>query len=162
MAFAANAVAADTVAATGDKVPDFKLSTFDGDEVTPATLAGKRSLICFFPFAFSGVCTDQFSVLQNNIAAFKERGVELYAISVDSIHAQNAFKKSLGVEDISFCADFEPKGAVARAFGTYRAGGFNDRSLFEVKPDGTIGWMIKMPTPGEYPDIETVLAGLDG
>ena len=150
------------MAVTGDKVPDFKLATFDGDEVTPESIAGKRSLFCFYPFAFSGVCTDQFSVYQENIDAFKERGVDLYAISVDSILSANAFKEQLGVKDIEFAADFEPKGEVARAFDTYRDGGFNDRSVIEIKADGTIGWAVKMPTPGEFPDVATVLAGLDG
>lgn len=148
--------------ATGDKVPDFKLMTFDGEDFTPETLAGKRSLFCFYPFAFSGVCTDQFGVYQAAIDQFKERGVDLYAISIDPTPAANAFKDSLGVTDIEFVADWEPKGEVARAFDTYRDGGFNDRSVFEIKPDGTIGWVIKMPTPGEFPDVETVLAGLDG
>jgi peroxiredoxin (alkyl hydroperoxide reductase subunit C) len=148
--------------ATGDKVPDFKLATFDGEDLTPETIAGKRSLFCFYPFAFSGVCTDQFGVYQENIEAFKERGVDLYAISVDSILSANAFKDKLGVTDIEFVADFEPKGEVARAFDTYRDGGFNDRSVIEIKPDGTIGWAVKMPTPGEFPDVDTVLAGLDG
>lgn len=146
---------------TGDQAPSFKLSTFEGDEITPESIAGKRSLFCFYPFAFSGVCTDQFQAYQAEIGQFRERGVELYAISVDSIHAQNAFKNSLGVTDIVFAADFEPKGEVARAFETYRDGGFNDRSLFEIKADGTIGFTVKMPTPGEYPDVATVIAGLD-
>lgn len=146
--------------ATGDRVPDFKLATFEGDEITPDSIAGKRSLFCFYPFAFSGVCTDQFSEYQKSIDKFQELSVDIYAISVDSIHAQNAFKNSLGVEDITFAADFEPKGAVARAFDTYRDGGFNDRSVFEVKADGTIGWTVKMPTPGEFPPAETVLSGL--
>lgn len=149
------------MAATGDKVPDFKLATFDGDELTPESIAGKRSLFCFYPFAFSGVCTDQLGVYQGRIADFQERGVDLYAISVDSILSANAFKDSLGVKDIEFAADFEPKGEVARAFDTYRSGGFNDRSVIEIKADGTIGWAIKMPTPGEFPDVDTVLAGLD-
>jgi peroxiredoxin (alkyl hydroperoxide reductase subunit C) len=148
--------------ATGDKIPDFKLVTFEGDEITPESIAGKHSLFCFYPFAFSGVCTDQFHVYQDRIADFKERGIDLYAVSVDSIHAQNAFKKSLGVEDITFAADFEPKGEVARAFDTYRDGGFNDRSVYEILPDGTFGWITKMPTPGEFPDADTVLAGIDG
>lgn len=149
------------MSATGDKVPDFNLKTFEGDEITPETIAGKRSLFCYFPFAFSGVCTDQFSVYQDDIDQFRERGVDIYAISVDSHHAQNAFKEKLGATGITFLNDFEPKGAAAKAFDTYRDGGFNDRSVIEIKPDGTIGWTIKMPTPGEFPDTATVLAGLD-
>ncbi len=146
----------------GDTVPAFKLNTFEGDEITPESLAGKRSIFCFYPFAFSGVCTEQFQVYQGDIEEFKSRGVDIYAISVDSTYAQNEFKNKLGVADIVFAADFEPKGEVARAFGTYRDGGFNDRSVFEIKPDGTIGWSVKMTTPGEFPDTAAVLAGLDG
>lgn len=145
---------------TGDKIPDFKLLTIDRDPVTPADIAGRRSLFCFYPFAFSDVCNDQFSVYQERIAEFKEKGVDLYAISVDSWEAQRAFQKHLGALDITFLADFEPKGATAKAFGTYRDGGFNDRSVFLIEPDGTIGWSVKMPTPGEYPAADDVLANL--
>lgn len=145
----------------GDRIPDFKLINYDGEEFTPETLAGKRSLFCFYPFAFSGVCTDQFSVYQRDIERFSERGVDLYAISVDALPSAHAFKLSLGVEDIDFLADFEPKGEVAKAFGTYREGGFNDRSVFLIEPDGTIGYSKKMPTPGEFPDTDEVIAGID-
>lgn len=150
------------MAATGEKVPDFKVETHEGDEITPASIVGKRSLICFYPFAFSGVCTDQFQMYQKDIDKFKERGVDIYAVSVDSHFAQDAFKQHLGVTDIVFAADFEPKGAAAQAFGSYGAGGFNDRSVWEIKPDGTIGWNITMPDVHEYPDTDTVIAGLDG
>lgn len=146
----------------GDKIPDFKLFSFDGDEVTPEFLAGKRSLFCFYPFAFSGVCTDQFGVYQGDIDQFKQRGIDIYAISVDAVPAANAFKQSLGVTDITFISDFEPKGEVAKAFGTYRDAGFNDRSVFLIEPDGTIGWSKKMPTPGEFPGTDEVIAGIDG
>ena len=98
---------------------------------------------------------------QRDIEQFKQRGVQLYAISVDTPPAANAFKDSLGVTDITFLNDFEPKGEVAKAFGTYRDGGFNDRSVFLVEPGGTIGWCKKMPTPGEYPDTGEVIAGID-
>lgn len=145
----------------GDKIPDFKLFNFEGEEFTPASLAGKRSLFCFYPFAFSGVCTDQFGVYQRDIEQFREREVDVYAISVDAVYSANAFKQSLGVTDIEFLADFEPKGEVARAFGTYRDGGFCDRSVFLIEPDGTIGWAKKMPTPGEYPETAEVIAGID-
>lgn len=146
---------------TGDKVPDFRLLNFEGETFSPQTLAGKRSLFCFYPFAFSSVCTDQFGVYQADIQQFRERGVDVYAISVDASPSADAFKQSLGVTDIEFLADFEPKGAVAKAFGTYRDDGFCDRSVFLIEPDGTIGWCKKMPSPGEYPETAEVVAGID-
>lgn len=145
----------------GDRIPDFVLKTFEGDEVTPQSLAGRRVLLCFYPFAFSGVCTEQLGVYQQNIGLFNDREVEIVAVSVDSHHVQNAFKKSLDAADITFCTDFEPKGEVARAFGVFRDDGFNDRTVFLIEPDGTIGWAKKMPVPGEFPDAPEVLAAID-
>lgn len=149
------------MASAGDKAPEFRLLTEDREEFTNADIAGKRVVFCFFPFAFSGVCNDQFSAYRVAMDEFSLRAVELYAISVDSWHSQRAFREHLGVTGITFLNDFEPKGAVAKAFDTYREQGFNDRSVIVIEPDGTISWATKMPTPGEYPPAEDVLAGLD-
>lgn len=151
------------MASTGEKVPDFTLTTFEREEFTPQSIFGRRSLFCFYPNSFSGVCTSQFEAYEAEIEEFKARGVDIYAISVDSSTVQNAFKEHLGVEGVTFLSDFEPKGATAKAFDTYLDDyGFNNRSVFEIEADGTIGWAITMPTPAEFPDAATVLAGLDG
>lgn len=147
--------------APGDKIPDFTLKTKDGEAFTNADLAGKRALLCFYPFAFSGVCTHQFSEYQERIDGFRERGVEILAISVDSHHSQRVFQEHLGAYDIEFLADFHPKGVVATAFGTLREDGFNDRSVFLVEPGGTVSWSVKMPTPGEHPTADEVLTAID-
>src|SRR5665647_69062 len=142
-----------TMPEVGDKVPDFKLKNADGDVVTPETIAGKRSIFCFYPFAFSGVCTDQFSLYQEVIDEFKKHNADLYAISVDGFRSQKAFAESLGLTDIEMLTDFEPKGEAAKAFGIYLENGlgFSNRAVFIVEPDGTIGWAKVMPSLGEFP-----------
>ncbi len=145
----------------GDKIPEFSLKTKDAEPFPSDELAGKRALLCFYPFAFSGVCTHQFGEYQERIDDFKQRGVEIYAISVDAHHSQRVFQEHLGAFDITFLADFHPKGAVAEAFGTLRDDGFNDRSVFLVEPDGAVSWSVKMPTPGEHPSADEVLTAID-
>lgn len=145
----------------GDKVPDFRLHKSDGHSFKNDAIEGKRVLFAFYPAAFSGVCTHQLSEYQERIKDFKQRGVEIYGISVDGHHSQRVFQEHLGAFDIGFLADFHPKGAVAEAFGTMTDYGANDRSAFLIEPDGTISWSVKMDTPAEAPSADEVLAAID-
>ncbi len=145
----------------GDKIPDFELTRIDREKFTQDDLAGKRALVCFYPAAFSGVCTHEFSEFQERIDDFKSRGVEIFAISVDGLNAQRVFQEHLGAFDITFLADFEPKGKVAKAFDSYFDGpGIAHRSVALVE-DGTVKWSLQMPTPAEQPTADEVLAAID-
>lgn len=145
----------------GDKIPEVRLLTTKPGSFKSDDIAGKKVLFCFYPAAFSGVCTHQFSEYQERIEDFKQRGVEIYAISVDGHNSQRVFQEHLGAFDVTFLADFHPKGAVAEAFGTLRDNGANDRSVFLIDGDGTVLWSKKMDTPGESPDADEVLAAID-
>jgi peroxiredoxin len=47
------------VLAAGTSAPTFKLARADGDEFTQEDLLGTTTVLVFYPFAFSAVCTDQ-------------------------------------------------------------------------------------------------------
>ena len=96
-------------------------------------------MLVFYPFAFSPVCTDQLSIYNDLLEDFRERGATLYGVSCDATYSQRAFKEQLGIE-IEQLSDFEPKGAACRAFGVYHPGGFPQRALVIVDPDGTVRW----------------------
>jgi peroxiredoxin len=147
----------------GNKIPELSLKTKDAEAFTNADLAGKRALLCFYPAAFSGVCTHQFGEYQERIDDFRARGVEVYAISVDGHHSQRVFQEHLGAFDVTFLADFHPKGAMAQAFGIYMdEAGISNRAVFLVDPDGNVQWSVEMPTPAEHPTADEVLAAIDG
>ena len=55
---------ASTVLAPGTQVPDFKLATESGEEFTQSNLQDKTTVLVFYPFAFSPVCTDQLQVYE--------------------------------------------------------------------------------------------------
>ncbi len=75
-------------------------------------------LLVFYPFDFSPVCSDQLSIYQEVKPEIEAKGVELVGISVDHAYAHKAFQEKLGI-DTTLLADFEPKGEVARAYGSY-------------------------------------------
>ena len=98
------------VLAAGIAVPEFTLRTADGEPFTREQLLGRRTLLVFYPFAFSPVCTDQLSLYEEVIEDFTEQGVTLYGVSCDATYSQTAFREQLGVT-IEQLSDFEPKGA---------------------------------------------------
>ena len=46
----------------GSAVPEFSLSGADDSRVTDMDLRGKTTVLVFYPFAFSSVCSDQLSL----------------------------------------------------------------------------------------------------
>ena len=149
-----------SVIEAGTPVPEFTLGTEDGEQFTRADLLGKTSVLVFYPFAFSPVCNDQLTLYEEVLDELSARGVTLYAISTDARWSQAAFKEKLG-SSITQLSDFEPKGAAARAFGVLHEGGFTQRALVIVDPEGVVRWSYQAPSPGELPGANLIFDGLD-
>jgi peroxiredoxin (alkyl hydroperoxide reductase subunit C) len=148
-----------SVIAPGTRAPAFRLARADGERFTERDLRGKTTILVFYPFAFSPVCTDQLQVYQRALAELTPNGEELYAVSCDSSYAQSAFAEKLAV-NIPQLSDFEPKGAACSAFGVLHEGGFAERALVIVGPDGVVQWSYQAPTPAELPGVELLREGL--
>jgi peroxiredoxin len=148
------------VIAAGEPAPDFTLRDHDGEEVSLSDYRGRRLLLVFYPFAFSGVCSDQLSVYQEVKPDLEAKGVELVGISIDHIHAQKAFREKLGI-DTTLLADFEPKGEVAKAYGSYfEPAGMANRTLVLIDADGRVEWSYEAPTPGDAPGANIIFDAL--
>lgn len=148
------------VVAPGSPAPAFSLARQDGHRFTQADLKGQTSVLVFYPFAFSSVCTDQMQIYNEVLADFAERGATLYGVSCDASHSQEAFRESLNV-DIEQLSDFEPKGAACEAFGVLHPGGFPQRALVITGPDGDVKWSYEAASPGDLPGANLIFDGLD-
>src|SRR3954447_7600550 len=150
------------VIAAGEAAPDFTLRDQDGEKVSLSDYRGRRVLFVFYPFDFSSVCSDQLSVYQVAKPEFEAKGVELVGVSIDHIHAHRAFREKLGI-DTTLLADFEPKGEVSKAYGSYfEAAGMSSRTLVLVDAEGTVEWSYEAPSLGEAPGVEIILDALAG
>jgi peroxiredoxin len=143
----------------GTTVPAFGLGTENGERFTERDLQGKTTVLVFYPFAFSPVCTDQLQVYERELGQITADGAVVYGVSCDSSWAQKAFRERLGVS-IPQLSDFEPKGAACDAFGVLHEGGFPQRALVIVGPDGAVRWSYQAPSPADLPGAHMILGGL--
>jgi peroxiredoxin (alkyl hydroperoxide reductase subunit C) len=147
------------IVAAGQPAPDFTLRTGEGEAFTREQLLGHTTVLVFYPFAFSPVCTNQLSLYNEVLADFAARGATLYGVSCDATYSQTAFQASLGIE-IAQLSDFEPKGAACEAFGVYHPGGFPQRALVITDPDGTVLWSYEAASPSDLPGANLIFDAL--
>jgi peroxiredoxin (alkyl hydroperoxide reductase subunit C) len=144
----------------GEKAPDFTLRDQDGEDVSLADFLGKKVLLVFYPFDFSSVCSDQLSVYQEVKPEIEARGVTMIGISVDHPYAHKAFREKLGI-DTTLLADFEPKGEVAKAYGSYvDKVGMANRTLVLIDEEGNVEWSYESPSLGEAPGANVIFDAL--
>ncbi len=148
-----------SVLPAGTQVPSFTLTREDSEKFTEQDLQGVTTILVFYPFAFSPVCTDQLQIYEGVLDQLTGKGEKIYGISCDSTWAQQAFREKLGVS-IPQLSDFEPKGAACEAFGVLHDGGFAQRALLISGPDGVVRWSCQAPSPAELPSAELLLDGL--
>ena len=149
-----------SIIAPGTPSPEFALKTEDGATFTQDDLAGQTTVFVFYPTAFSSVCTDQFQIYQEVLADFAAQGATLYGVSCDQSDSQTAFRESLNVT-IPMLSDYEPKGAMTKAFGAYFAPtGVSNRALVIVGPDKVVQWSWMGEHPGILPGANVIFDGL--
>jgi peroxiredoxin len=143
----------------GGLAPEFTLKRADGSDFTQSDLEGQTTVLVFYPFAFSPVCTDQLNLYEEVLDDFRSRGATLYGVSCDATYSQTAFREQLGVT-IEQLSDFEPKGETCRAFDAYHPGGFPQRALAIIGPDRVVQWTYQAPSPGDLPGANLIFDAL--
>jgi peroxiredoxin len=149
------------ILAAGAKAPDFALHATPDQKVALKEFRGHPVILAFYPADWSPVCSDQLSLLNQVVPEFKGyNGAEVIAISVDGIWCHLAFTKDRKLQ-FPVLADFEPKGAVSRAYGAYQdAEGESARALFVIDEKGTIVWSYLSPV-GVNPGVDGILRALE-
>jgi peroxiredoxin len=129
----------------GAKAPDFSLSVTPDQKITLSELRGKPVILAFYPADWSPVCGDQMALYNEVLPEFQKFGAELIGVSVDGAWCHAAYAKDHHLH-FPLAADFEPKGAVSRAYGAYRdKEGFAERALFVIDKNGVITWSYCSP-----------------
>lgn len=144
----------------GSDVPEFTLRREDGEPFTRADLAGKTTVLVFYPAAFSSVCTDQFQIYQEVLEDFAAQGATLYGVSIDQTDSQVAFRESVGTT-IAMLSDAHPQGAASAALGAlFEPAGVSNRALLIIGPDQTVQWSWEGEHPGILPGANLIFDGL--
>jgi peroxiredoxin (alkyl hydroperoxide reductase subunit C) len=134
------------------------LTRGDGEAFTQEDLKGQRTVLVFYPFAFSPVCTDQLQLYEPLVGELAAQNARLYGVSCDAAWSQSAFKEKLGVSSEQL-SDFEPKGAASAAFGVLHPGGFSQRALVILDEDAVVRWSYEADSPGDLPGPDLLAQG---
>jgi peroxiredoxin len=149
-----------TILPAGTPAPDFALPSSNDTNISLSQYKGQPVVLVFYPGDWSPVCTDQLTLYNQVMPAFKKYNAQLLGISVDSIWSHQAWVKTKNLH-FPLLADFEPKGKVSKMYGAYMEDkGTSARSLFVVDPAGVIAWSYLSP-PLVNPGADGILAALE-
>ena len=151
---------AHPVLSPGAEAPYFTLRSTPDRWVSLSEFRGRPVVLAFYPADWSPVCGDQMTLYNETLDEFQELQAQLFGISVDGAWCHSAYAKHNKLH-FPLLADFEPKGAVARAYGVYnRQEGVCERALFVIDPDGNIHWSYLSPV-GINPGANGILSALE-
>jgi peroxiredoxin (alkyl hydroperoxide reductase subunit C) len=126
--FTCNAVLGD-----GSIVSDFKLSE---------AINGKYGLVFFYPLDFTFVCPSELLAVDHRMAKFKELGVEVIGVSIDSHFTHNAWRNTEvnkgGIGQVGYTLAADINHDICRAFDVESAGGVAFRGAFIIDKEGVV------------------------
>jgi glutaredoxin-dependent peroxiredoxin len=148
----------------GSKAPDFTLMDSDRTPRSLKDFAGKKTVLAFYPGAFTGVCTKEMCAIQDALAALNSLDAQVVGISVDSTFANTEFaaKNKLGFPLLSDHAREATRlyNVELPDFAGIPGYSVAQRSIFILDKDGTVKFSWIADNPGIEPDYGTIVAEL--
>lgn len=149
----------------GDKAPAFTL--VDGDKKPHALseFLGKKTVLAFFPGAFTGVCTKEMCTLRDSMSKFNSMNAQVVGISVDGPPASKAFASQNNLQFPLLC-DFKREttkryGVELNNFGGVDGYTVAQRSVFVLDKDGSVRYTWIAENPGIEPNYEEVTKAVE-
>ncbi|WP_346319980.1 redoxin domain-containing protein [Chitinophaga sp. YIM B06452] len=129
----------------GSAAPDFRLHSTPDQQYSLQDFSGKNLILAFYPADWSPVCGDQMTLYNEMLQLFRKQNAAIVGISVDSKWCHQAYMQSRNLH-FPLLADFEPKGAIAKAYESYDdQEGQSLRSLYVLDADGIVRWNYLSP-----------------
>lgn len=128
----------------GKKVEAFENDAFQKSrgffKVSDKDFSGKWSVLCFYPADFTFVCPTELEDLQNEYAALKSLGVEVYCVSTDTHFVHKGWHdSSKAIGKVEYIMIGDPAHKLSRIFDVLIENvGLADRGTFVVDPDGVV------------------------
>jgi len=147
----------------GDPAPDFDLPQAQGagDSIRLSDFRGKKNvLLCFYPFDFSSVCSEQLPAYQAQAERFERAGCQVLGISVDSPFAHAAWAEKHGI-GFPLLSDFFTDKKTIQAYGLMHEKGMSNRAVVLVDKGGVVAHIEVTPSPPERPDDAKLFAALE-
>jgi len=137
-----------TSIAIGQPAPAFELRNQAKELVSLDDLKGRKTLIVFIPFPFTGICDAEGCAIRDGLSALEAMDANVVVITAHSIptNAKWAAENSF---EFPILSDFWPHGEVIQAYGAFNADlGVAMRSSFVIDADGIVREIIATESLG--------------
>jgi len=144
----------------GDKAADFTMYDTDKKERSLKEFAGKKTVLAFYPGAFTGVCTREMCTFRDALANFNAVNAQVVGISVDSPFANKGFAAANNL-NFPLLSDFSRSVSTVytglqKEFSGLKGYETAKRAVFVLDPQGTVRYAWITDNPGEEPDYNAV------
>jgi peroxiredoxin (alkyl hydroperoxide reductase subunit C) len=142
----------------GRQAPDFTAAAVLGNnEIVQQyrlydAIKNKYALIFFYPLDFTFVCPSELIALDNRLDAFKQRNVEVIAVSIDSHFTHNAWRNTSvengGIGPVRYTMVADINHAICQAYGVeHPVAGVAFRGAFLIDAKGIVRSQIVNDLP---------------
>jgi len=144
----------------GQKAPNFTLPDTGKKQTSLSDFAGKKTVLVFYPGAFTGVCEKELCTFRDAMADFNSLNAQVLGISVDSPFSNKAFAEKNSVtfpllSDYTRYVSAQYCGLVNNFAGLVGLTAAN-RAVFVVDAAGTVTYAWISENPGVEPPYDEV------
>lgn len=134
----------------GEKFPEFSVPSVESIEkgkefgvVNSKSLAGKWSVLFFWPMDFTFVCPTEIAEFNKQLPDFSERGAQLFGVSTDSVFVHLAWRQShADLKGLNFPMLADNKKELSESLGVlHPVEKVPLRATYIVDPDGIVRWV---------------------
>ncbi len=105
-------------------------------------LRGKYVVLFFYPLDFTFVCPTEIIAHDSRLDQFKQRDVEVVAVSIDSAFTHHAWRNTPpnkgGIGEVKFPIVADMKHTITQAYGVEHPDGVALRASFLIDKDGVV------------------------
>jgi peroxiredoxin (alkyl hydroperoxide reductase subunit C) len=141
----------------GDKAPEFKAKTTQGEINFPADYVGKWVILFSHPADFTPVCTSEFMTFAKRESEFSDLNCHLVGLSIDGLYSHIAWLRTIkdkiqfkGMQnmEVTFPLIEDISMEVAKKYGMIQPGESTTqavRAVFFIDPKGIVRALIYYP-----------------
>lgn len=141
----------------GKAAPDFTAATVMGNNSIDENfnlkshIKGKYAVIFFYPLDFTFVCPSELIAFDHRLDEFKNRGVEVIGVSIDSHFTHLAWKNTAvnngGIGQVAYPLVADIKHEICKAYDVEAEGGVAYRGSFLIDKTGIVRHQVVNDLP---------------
>ena len=143
----------------GQEAPQFTLVSSALKSVSLADFKGRKVVLHFFPFAFTGVCTTQLCTMRDSFGYYDGLNATILGISVDSPFTLAKFKEENNYQ-FDLLSDFnkEVSSAYSAIYDNFVMGlkGVSKRAAFVIDENQQIIYAEVLEVATDLPNFEAI------